>query len=161
MKNEQNRKILISAAHWNETWLGLRDRSTGGVESVAVWAGKRISAEETVQGVYFLDDCEDGIQHARYHQVSPETLAALFDRLRNDRRVIIGDVHTHPSRWVDLSDLDKENPIEFRRQVLAVVLPEYAKSNPSLASAGIHEYLGDGHWKTLSLVEKHQLITFI
>jgi hypothetical protein len=156
----QNRKILIATSQWEMTWSGLRDRGHGNVESVAVWAGKRDGTTEIVEGIYFLNDFSGGLQHRGYHFVPPEALAKLFAQLQKDRRVLIADVHTHPTSWVGLSEIDKEHPIEFRPGIHEIVLPSFALPDPSLQAAGFHEYKGNGKWRTLSKKEKTILITF-
>lgn len=155
-----NRKVLIPKGLWEMTWCGLCDRGRGRVESAAVWAGKRDGKIEVVEGVYFLDDFAGGLQRRGYHLVTPEALAKLFAQLQKERRVLIADVHTHPTGWVGLSEIDKEHPIEFRPGIHAIVLPFFALPEPSLKTAGVHEYKGDGKWRTLSRKEKETLITF-
>lgn len=155
-----DKKIIIPENLWVETWLGLRVRGRGKVESAALWAGKRNASAETVEGVYFLDDFAGRVQDAAYHCVPPRALAEVFARLQQDRRVIVGDIHTHPTRWVGLSQLDQEHPIEFRKGLYAVVLPSFAMPSPSLDSTGVHEYLGDSEWRTLSRRAKKHLFIF-
>ncbi len=155
-----NRKIVISEELWLQTWLGLRARGSGKVESSAVWGGKRDDSTETVEAVYFLDDWDGGCQEAAYHCVSPEALEQLFRRLKEERKVLVGDIHSHPTEWVGLSPLDKANPIEFRKGLYAIVLPRYALPSPALSSAGVHEYAGNGRWRALSQKAKKELFTF-
>jgi len=156
-----SRKIVVPEEIWTQTWLGLRERGCGRVESAAVWGGRRDASTETVEAVYFLDDLVGRIQFSEYHRVSVKALANLFGQLQQDRRVIVGDIHTHPTCWVGLSELDEANPIEFRKGLFAIVLPSYAMCSPSLASAGVHEYKGDGRWLTLSQNAKKKFITFV
>jgi hypothetical protein len=63
--------------------------------------------------------------------------------------VIIADIHTHPTDWVDLSDTDAAHPIEYRPGLLALVLPFFARRKPGLRGVGVHEYLGNGQWRRL------------
>jgi hypothetical protein len=157
----KNKKIVISEKLWIDTWLGLRARGQGRVESAAIWGGKRDDTTEVVEAIYFLDDYADSVQFPGYHQVSTKSLATLFERLRQERRLIIGDVHTHPTSWVGLSKLDKEHPIEFRCGLYAIVLPSFALPSPSLSLAGVHVYEGDGQWRSLSQSSKELVFSFI
>lgn len=154
------RRIRISNEIWAETWLGLRKRGQGKRESAAIWGGKRSGHEETVEAVYYLDDFDGGMQYRGYHYVSTEALAQFFTQLQSERRVIVGDIHTHPTRWVGLSLIDKEHPIEFRRGLHAIVLPSFALPAPSLTLAGVHVYEGDGEWHTLTEAAKHDAFVF-
>lgn len=160
MKGGRSRKLIIPEAIWQQTWVGLRERSRGEVESAAVWGGKRTGLTETVEAVYFLNDYGGSIQLPLYHRVPAEALKDLFLHLHRDQRVLIGDIHTHPESWVGLSDLDAEHPIEYRKGVIAVVLPWYGGSEPSLQDAGVHEYAGKGRWKTFSERAKKKLFLF-
>jgi hypothetical protein len=155
------KSIVIPEKIWTETWLGLRQRGKGIVESAAVWGGRRDDTNEIVEAVYFLDDLADSIQRKGYHRVSTQALEKFFNQLHADRRVIVGDVHTHPTRWVGLSDIDKDHPVEFRKGLYAVVLPSYAIPAPSLESVGVHQYKGDGRWRSLAQREKKKVFAFI
>lgn len=155
-----DKKIVIPEELWMQTWLGLRARGLGKVESAAIWGGRRDSLTETVEAVYFLDDYIGRLQRSGYHRVSVGALAELFAQLQRDRRVIVGDVHTHPSDWVGLSALDQENPIEYRKGLYAVVLPSYGRPSPSLSLAGVHVYEGDGCWRMLPQRTKKRIFVF-
>ena len=161
IKGVPDKKLFVPEKIWTETWLGLRSRGRGEVESAAIWAGKREAATETAEAVYFLDDLAGHVQDSGYHRVPEEALAELFGRLQRDKRVIVADVHTHPSEWVGLSGLDKRNPIEFRKGLYALVLPSYAMPKPSLNPVGMHEYLGNGKWRTLSKRAKKKTLLII
>jgi len=154
-----NRRILIPTPLWNHTWSGLRERGHGKVESVGVWAGTRDGLTEHVKCVHFLSDFGRAYQRKGYHLASTRMLADLFARLQKDHHVLIADVHTHPTKWVGLSEIDKQHPIEFRPGIHAIVLPSFARSSPSIARAGIHEYIGNGEWQTLSQKAKSTLLT--
>jgi hypothetical protein len=84
-------------------------------------------------------------------------MAVLFSYLQRDRRVIIADIHTHPSGWVGQSHTDEAHPVEFRCGLPALILPSYAKPRPSLNCIGVHLYKGDGKWQTLSKTAKRSL----
>ncbi|MFN7138214.1 MAG: hypothetical protein ACK4UN_02625 [Limisphaerales bacterium] len=114
-----------------------------------------------MEALYFIDDIPGGFGEAGYHYTPTENLATLFSQLERDKRVIIADVHTHPGKWVGLSKIDMENPIEFRRGLPAIVLPHFAAGSPSLARCGVHEYLGRGEWRELSIRQKNKLFRFV
>jgi len=155
-----SKTIRIPNYLWLQTWGGLRDRGQGSRESAAIWGGKRIGNSETVEAVYYLDDFEGGFRSRAYHFVSTEALAQLFAKLHREKHVIIGDVHTHPTSWVGLSQIDREHPIEFRHGLHALVLPSFALLSPSLRLTGVHVYQGDGKWQTLNDAAKSQTFIF-
>lgn len=141
--------IGISKELWEVTWLGLRARGRGQREAACVWGGKRSISVNQVHSVTFLDDLPGVVAGPLYHRPSRATVRALFDVLRERNEMIVGDIHTHPGDWVGLSDIDAAHPIEFRRGLPALIIPRYAISEPALEGLGLHEYVGDGEWRTL------------
>lgn len=142
----------VSSSDWSLTWQGLKSRGGEERETACVWGGRRLDDEEFVEGVYFLDDL--GTSRGRlYHRTPREATVALFHALRQKGHVIIADMHTHPGPWVGLSPTDEEHPIEYRRGLLALVLPFFARGEPNLRGVGAHEYLGDGRWRRLRAAE--------
>lgn len=141
-------RLNIPASLWTRTWVGLRERGGGQRESAAVWTGTRDDAGETAMDVVFLDDFPGVRAHALQHCVPRSASAALFRELRARGHVLVGDVHTHPGSWVDLSPTDQEHPIEYRVGLVAVVIPHFARGAPRTDTIGIHVYRGSGAWDT-------------
>jgi hypothetical protein len=143
------REVCISKADWQLTWQGLKLRGNRKLEAACIWGGRRRKNQEMVEGVYFIDDLL-GVRRGRlYHRTSREATISLFETLRQRGHVIIADIHTHPRDWVDLSPTDAAHPIEYRKGLLALVLPFFATKKPDLLSVGIHEYVGSGEWRRL------------
>jgi len=145
------KKIIVSERIWRETWDGLRSRGRGIRESACVWGGQRSEKMDVVNSVIFLDDLHGVSAGARYHRMSRDSILALFKILKSNKQVIIADIHTHPSSWVDLSLTDRESPIEYRPGLPAMVLPHYACTAPDLKTIGLHEYKGDGLWEQFEI----------
>ena len=150
--------IIVTQKLWAETWFGLRARGNGRREAACIWGGRRALGGDVVHSVTFLDDLPGVHAGARYHQLSRITIDALFKVLRTRQEMIVADIHTHPGEWVDLSLTDSAHPIEFRRGLPAMIIPNFAQFGPTLDGLGLHEYLGDGAWRRLSQGEiKHTL----
>lgn len=145
----RTRVMSISPELWQRTWMKLRSHGDGQREAACVWAGVRSEHEERVTEVIFLDDLSGVEAFPLQHKTTRKATAALFAQLRDKKLSIIADVHTHPGDWVDLSWIDKAHPIEYRPGLTAIVLPNYATTEPSLETIGIHSYLGDGQWRQL------------
>lgn len=143
-------EILISTTQWKETWAGLKIRGQESREALCVWAGDRKSQPWKVLEVVFLDDFPGVEGFARFHRVSREAVTALFRCLHQKNLQLIADVHSHPGSWVGLSDIDMEHPLEFRVGFLSLVLPSYAIPKPDIGAVGVHEYIGNMEWKTLT-----------
>jgi len=149
------RHLTVSGSLWRSTWQGLHTRGGGERESACVWAGTRDRDVETAETIIFLDDLPGTIGRRLQHRTSREAVAALLRLTRELGLVIVADIHTHPADWVDLSVVDQAHPIEYRIGLLALVLPDFASGPPELARAGVHEYLGDGRWNTLTGADAH------
>ena len=100
--------------------------------------------------VVFLDDFPGVEGFARFHKVSREAVTALFRYLQQKNLQLIADVHSHPGTWVGLSEIDMEHPLEFRVGFLSLVLPSYATPKPDIGTVGVHEYIGNMEWETLT-----------
>jgi len=150
--------IEVTHQLWVETWSGLRTRGAGKHEAACIWSGKRSPGGDIVHSVTFLDDLPGVHAGERYHQLSRVTINALFELLRARHEMIVADIHTHPGDWVDLSPTDAEHPIEFRRGLPAMIIPNFAKFAPALDGLGLHEYLGDGAWRRLDSEELGQTL---
>jgi hypothetical protein len=121
----------------------------GAREAACVWAGTRDGNVETAQEIIFLDDLPGTVGRRLQHRTSREAVAALLARARERGFVIVADIHTHPSDWVELSLVDQEHPIEYRVGLPAMVLPSFGTGAPDLARTGVHVYAGNGRWETL------------
>lgn len=147
------REIVLSTALLNETWRGLRRRGDGRRESMCVWPGRRVPRRQIVTGVIFLDDLPGTSATETSYTVSPEASGALFRQLDAMGCDIVAALHTHPGDAVDLSPADRASPLEYRVGFLSIVIPGFADGAPALDRIGVHEYVGDGEWRTLAAAE--------
>ncbi len=85
-------------------------------------------------------------------------LNLLFSILTEKNYCIIADVHTHPTNWVGLSEVDIEHPIEYRIGLPMIVIPNYGKGDIQLNSIGVHLYKGKGIWDNISFKDVNKLI---
>jgi len=79
-----------------------------------------------------------------FHSDGYQRLSALC---RTERLHVIGDVHTHPSREVGQSLIDRENPMLSRAGHVALILPFYAQGNLRETDIGLYRYLGSTRWE--------------
>jgi proteasome lid subunit RPN8/RPN11 len=125
----------------------LQRRSADENEAACVWLGTRSSDLERALEVVFLDDLPGTVGRRLQHRTSRQAVDMMLEFARTKRMSIVGDLHTHPSEWVDLSEVDRVHPIEYRVGLLALVLPSCAQGLPDLTRTGVHEYIGAGNWK--------------
>lgn len=144
-----SRKLILSRSLWTATWDGLKQRGDGKRESACVWVGTREESVERALHTIFLDDLPGTKGRPLQHRTSREAVVALLSQARELGMVIVCDLHTHPASWVDLSFVDQAHPIEYRVGLLALVLPDFATGSPDLTSTGVHEYAGEGRWRTM------------
>lgn len=150
------RCLFVPRRLWSATWEGLRVRGGGRRESACVWAGTREAGVEHAREVIFLDDLPGTVGRRLQHRTSRAAVAALLQRARDLGLVIVADVHTHPSDWVELSEVDQAHPIEYRVGLVALVLPDFAVGVADIGVVGVHEYAGDGLWCTFEGEEVRQ-----
>jgi proteasome lid subunit RPN8/RPN11 len=62
---------------------------------------------------------------------------------------VLADVHTHPDSWTGQSSSDQRHPMIAQSGHIALIIPHYAtRPRQLLKGVGIHEFLGDGQWKS-------------
>lgn len=138
--------IKISSSLWQKTQKGLATRGAGERESACLWVGQRGKEIWLVKGIIFLDDIPGTISNRRYHHTPKEVVNKIYQVLRNEGLQIIADVHTHPGGNVEMSNLDKNHPIEYRIGLLSIILPNFGFAPVTLRNTGFHEYLGNDKW---------------
>lgn len=144
-----SRRLEVPDQLWKDTWLGLAERGDARREAACVWAGTRSEQVERAEAVIFLDDLPGVVGRPYQHRTSRSAVSLMLATVRRMGLRIVGDLHTHPSSWVDMSIVDRAHPIEFRVGLIAIVIPHFAALPVDIASVGVHEYAGDGEWTTL------------
>ena len=59
---------------------------------------------------------------------------------------VVGDVHTHPSTWVQQSCIDSANPMCAIPGHVAFIAPRYAQGEVRPEDLGAHVFLGSRRW---------------
>ncbi len=100
----------------------------------------------TIARVIYLDDLDPNCLKGG---IAFDGLAfsKLWDLCDMEQRVVIGDVHTHPGKWVRQSTIDAENPMVARKGHVAIIIPDFAMHAVKSSDVGIHRYDGRG-WRT-------------
>lgn len=130
-----------------DTWesmvaeLGRRGRGTreAGAFLLADLAGDR----RRVTRVVYLDDLDPNCLQGGI-QFDGLAYSKLWDICEAERRVVIGDVHTHPGPGVHQSRIDAENPMVAQDGHVALILPDFAVHRVRSKELGIHRYTGRG-----------------
>lgn len=96
---------------------------------------------------------------AFYDDLDPESLtgniafsakgySALGVLCRDRSLRVVGDIHTHPSEWVQQSSIDAANPMAARRGHIAIIAPNYGLGRIHLQDLGVHVFEGSKKWKS-------------
>ena len=111
-----------------------------GCEGIAFWLGTQENGAAIVRTVVSMEGY--GIQkHPLYMEVTPDAMNALAEAADTRGQYLIGQIHSHPGTFTDLSDTDIRYGISSPFYFSAVA-PHYA-SDPSTrwADCGIHIFL--------------------
>ena len=124
--------------------LGRRGR--GERESGAFLLGDRGGDRRTVTRVVYLDDLDPDCLTGG---ISFNGLAysKLWDICDAEKKVVIGDVHTHPGGSVRQSEIDAANPMLAQEGHVALIVPDYASRRIIADEVGVHRYDGQD-WET-------------
>jgi proteasome lid subunit RPN8/RPN11 len=123
-----------------------------GCEGVALWLGRRFAGIVTVTHVVALRG--PGVTKRPDHlSISPELLNEVTMLAIRAGVYLVGQIHSHPGTWVDLSETDQLYGIRMPGY-LSVVAPHFARRpNIALAECGVHVF-DRGAWRRLGAIER-------
>lgn len=130
----------------------MRPHGARGNEGLALWLGTNDDAER-VKVTHAIEIYGSGFVTAPLRmQLSfraMATLTSLADRLD---RYLVGQIHSHPATFIDLSLVDKELGIRVP-DYLSVVCPHYAqRPDITLGDCGVHTF-DSARYRRLSSAE--------
>ncbi len=139
-------RLRVSRSLWRATLAELAHRGQDARESGAFLLAAADSDGRTVTRAVYFDDLDP---HCLTGGITMAGAAfpLLWDLCDREGLRVIGDVHTHPGKWVQQSRTDQANPMIARRGHVAVIVPGYAQRGGPSARVGVHEYLGDEGWR--------------
>lgn len=123
-----------------------------GCEGVALWLGRRFAGIVSVTHVVALRG--PGVTKRPDHlSISPELLNEVTMLSIQAGVYLVGQIHSHPSTWVDLSEADKRYGIRMPGY-LSVVAPDFARRpSTAIAECGVHLF-DRGAWRRLGDIER-------
>lgn len=144
MANEQ---IQIPVLTWRRLVGELAERGAGIRETGAFLMGKKGDEGRSVVDYLCYDDLDRrALTHGivEFHRGG---FSKLWDICKDRNLQVLADVHTHPTRDVRQSYIDKANPMLPVRGHVALILPKYGRSSKwTLTPAGIYRFAGGGRW---------------
>jgi proteasome lid subunit RPN8/RPN11 len=152
------RRVLVKfdEALWDELLRELAIRGGGVRESGAFLLGPTPvdgSPRRAVAAVYY-DDLDPASLTGGI-SFSGSAYGRLWDACDERGLAVVADVHTHPGPSVGQSSTDRAHPMLAQRGHVALIVPHFAQEPVRPEQVGVHEYLGDGEWRSTHGREAH------
>jgi len=122
----------------------MRPHGVVGNEGLALWFGKANGS--TIEITHLVEVSGPGFRTSPlYMGLSMRAMAKLTDLADQLDRYLVGQIHSHPKTFVELSDLDKAHGIRVPNY-LSIVCPYYAqRPSTTLSDCGIHVFEGSNY----------------
>jgi proteasome lid subunit RPN8/RPN11 len=140
--------LKIEPQVWQEVLHELRVRGAGRRESGAFLLGPADRAQPRhVTAAVYYDDL-DPTSLTGGISFSGSAYSRLWDECAARGLEVVGDVHTHPGQWVAQSPIDRAHPMLAQAGHVGLIVPQFAQNQVKARDVGVHEYLGDGRWRS-------------
>jgi hypothetical protein len=119
---------------------GMRPLGAQGREGLALWFGT-LNEQGVAEVSHLVHPVGPGFNSTPlYLRLSMRAVGQLTDFADSQGVFLIGQIHSHPGDFVDLSELDIRQGFRFQ-DFLSVVCPHYAQREATtLSSCGIHVF---------------------
>lgn len=139
-------RVRIAPAMWAELLAELRQRGRGNRESGAFLLARADGrAATTVARVVYFDDLDPTCLTGAI-LIQSAAFTTLWKICSERGLRVIADVHTHPSDFVNQSDIDRANPMIATSGHVAIIVPRFARDDVGAASCGVYVYRGAHEW---------------
>lgn len=110
-----------------------------GREGIVFWLGQNNAGVATIRSLVLMSG--SGIQKfPLYMEISPDAMNALSNLAESRDSYLVGQIHSHPGTFVDLSEADIRYGVSVP-YYLSVVAPHYGMdTRTSWAECGIHVF---------------------
>ena len=166
---------------WNKKWVKSRKRVTP-QDKVCYYISKPVieftekilceygNRKHKAEGLVYWAGIIDGEKYFINAAITPKTEASRYgiltthdanasfvDFISDNDLVYIAQVHSHPSTWVDHSEVDNEETAFRSEGLISIVVPCFSENGMlPLKQCGIHRYFIDGFKRlTIKYVQKH------
>lgn len=121
-------------------------------ESGALWSGIVEGDLWRAEEVHFHHElCDDQARYG-FLELSEDAKFALYEELASKKRKLVALLHTHPSKWVGLSLIDKQNQVSSRIGFWSIVVPCFGLEPWDITRMGVHTREARG-WRRLRAEE--------
>lgn len=110
-----------------------------GNEGLALWFGAELNNE--IKVTHVVEIRGPGLKTSPLNlQISMRGMSMLTDLAEKYNRYLVGQIHSHPGNFIDLSAVDKEYGIRIQ-DYLSIVCPHYAQSpSTTWSQCGTHVF---------------------
>jgi proteasome lid subunit RPN8/RPN11 len=131
----------------------MRPHGARGNEGLALWLGTSDDAAKQVTVTHAIEVYGPGFVTAPLHmRLSFRAMSTLTDLADRLGCYLVGQIHSHPANYIDLSDVDREFGIRVQ-DYLSLVCPHYAqRPDVLLSDCGLHAFEGT-NYRRLSTAE--------
>lgn len=135
----------------------MRPQGMRGNEGLALWLGK--SNGTVIEVTHLVEVTGLGFHTSPlFMKLSMRAMAKLTDLTDQLDRYLVGQIHSHPRNFTDLSELDKTHGIRVPNY-LSVVCPHYAqRPTTTIGECGIHIFEGSAYRRMNNIDTQHRII---
>ncbi len=134
-------------------------RSDGelGREGIVFWLGTHRDGIASIEALLSMNG--PGIQKLPlYMKISPDAMNTLADVAGDRGYYLVGQIHSHPGTFVDLSQADIRYGIAAPFY-LSVVAPHYALENDTgWSDCGVHVFSPNAGFRRLTISQAHSVL---
>lgn len=144
--------LSVPTKLFHATLKALQVRSGGKCESAAIWAGIVHGNMWNAEQVFYHHELCNDRATALSLELTEKAKFFLYTHLAEQNLRLVALLHTHPGKWVGLSQIDAKNQISSRLGFWSIVVPRYGRKPWSLRSMGFHIRIENG-WRRLRAKE--------
>ena len=142
----KNQSLIINIELWEQLIIDLRKRGNNERESGAFLLS--LSGERTIVEYICYDDLDPIALSTGMVTFHADGFVELFKYCADKNLRVIADVHTHPHRNTNQSELDRTHPMMAVAGHVALIIPNYAQGNSkTLRGVSTYEYVTNFEWK--------------
>lgn len=146
-------RVFVPSLVLDHTELMLRQHGTAGEEGFGAWAGTLAGGDAFVSTLIVPSVETSGGYHG---EVSPETVATVFEQLDTLDLVPIAQIHSHP-RDAFLSHVDAQRPLVGVHGFLSIIVPSFGFVDlADVALWRVYAFERRERWRELDDDERHR-----
>jgi proteasome lid subunit RPN8/RPN11 len=146
--------LIVPIGLWHHTLSELERRSVGYRESAGILVGKALpDGRRIAVDAVFHHQIADDRATALSLELPEAAKFKLYQDLAKRHLTLVSLIHTHPSDWVGLSEVDQNNRISSTVGFWSIVVPYYGKQPWDLDKIGFHILENTG-WHELPIEER-------